>query len=398
MSATRNPKFISDNAEGLQITVAGSGVTSQTIYADVSGSSPLCTTSNSIETCVLNVPTLTASEQLTALEVDELPTGENSSGYGTGFPSGSNILGGIGASATVQLGASNAIGLQLGPVIASFYDCSPGLTPPTALPQTYSTNFGIDGSGVDNAGSGYNRASRIVVTAGVASTGSIVPFFYDPSGDCEFYDTTPAPIVDVNGSPTPITLTSNFSGLTLAPIVSNGTAPPASAYVQNASISSEAYFWYDCFISFVGVKASASLASPATIVLSNNLTALNPYLTPPSSYAGSWTYTVVPISVSPTTATVSQASGTAMVTGSDYGAYHGMGAASSYANEQYGDYNCNTSGGTTLATVGAGALNTTNWTQPFTITGSSNGTGTCTFYLYDKLAGTVTQAVTVTVN
>ena len=55
-----------------------------------------------------------------------------------------------------------------------------------------------------------------------------------------------------------------------------------------------------------------------------------------------------------------------------------------FSNEAFpGDYNCNTSGGTTLATVSAGSLNTTNWTQPFTITGANAGTGTCTFYLYD---------------
>jgi hypothetical protein len=63
-----------------------------------------------------------------------------------------------------------------------------------------------------------------------------------------------------------------------------------------------------------------------------------------------------------------------------------------------GDENCNTGGGTTLATVAPGSMNTTTWLQTFTITGASNGTGTCTFYLFDLNALTLTQAVTVTVN
>ena len=107
------------------------------------------------------------------------------------------------------------------------------------------------------------------------------------------------------------------------------------------------------------------------------------------------TYTVVPITVSPTTATMAVAGGTAIVTGTDSNASDPMDAESAYTA---GDENCNTGGGTTLATISPGSLNTTNWTQPFTITGASNGTGTCTFYIYDTDAGTVTLPITVTVN
>jgi len=389
--ASRRPKYLSTNAAGLQLTVSASGVASQTVYADVSGSSPLCTTSSSIETCVITVPTLAASEQFSALETDSLPNSE-SAGYGTGFPTGSNILGAINASETVQLGGANAIGLELGPVTGHFYDCSGNQAPPASLPQPYGTNFGIDQSTRND--DNYAIGSRIVVTGGVAVTGSMATEFCDPAGGYDDYDSTPAPFVDVNGSPTPITLTSNSSGLTLAPIVNNGTAPPTSAYAQTASIANDSYEWYDCVFE-IGVKTSASFTAPATIVVNNNLTAINPFTS--SNYASAMTYTVVPITVSPTTATVSASGGTATVTGSDNSATSGMQATSSYAAD--GDGYCMDSNSNILATVAQTAsINTTNWTQSFQITGNSNGTGTCTFYLQDVNAGTVTQVVTVTVN
>jgi hypothetical protein len=195
----------------------------------------------------------------------------------------------------------------------------------------------------------------------------------------------------------------------LVPIINNGTAPPTAAYAQSGSIPDDGYYWFDCEF-FVAVKTTSSLTAPATLTFNNALSAINPF-TNAGQTSATMTYTVVPISVSPTTATVAANGGTATVTGSDYQAAQWMDAESSYtansgpywASGSGGDESCNTSGGTTLATVAPisvipTSMNSTNWTQTFTITGSNNGTGTCTFYLYDLNALTVTQAVTVTVN
>src|SRR5580658_3412677 len=100
----RSPKYISYGAEGLQVTVSATGVASQSVYADLTGS--LCNTSGPVETCTINIPTIATSEQFTILETDSTPTGTNGS-YGTGFPSNTNILGAVNQAATVQLGASN---------------------------------------------------------------------------------------------------------------------------------------------------------------------------------------------------------------------------------------------------------------------------------------------------
>jgi hypothetical protein len=380
---------------GLQLTVSATGIASQTVYADISSSSPLCSTSNDIETCVIALPTLATNEQFVALETDSIPSSENPSGYGAGFGTNSNILGAISQSKTVQLGASNAIGLELGPVSGHFYDCSAGISAPASLPAVYSANFGIDSSVANDPTTG----SRIVVTTGVAATGLIAPLFCNPGPDDNYtdYDTTPAPFVDVNGSPTPITLTSNASSLTLVPIVNNGTAPPASAYAQTASIANDGFVWFDCSF-FVGVKTSVSFSGSATIVVNNNLTAINPFFSSPSSYASTMTYTVAAISVSPTAVTVSAdgTTTTANVTGTDFGAINGMDAESAYPNY---DYQCESSGGTVLAMIQSnGSINTTTWQQSFKVYGNNNGTGTCTFFVTDDQAETVTQPITVTIN
>jgi hypothetical protein len=177
-------------------------------------------------------------------------------------------------------------------------------------------------------------------------------------------------------------------------------------------MANDGYIWQSptpafFFIGFSASSSFSSTTSGTTVTVNNNLSALNPFFSTPTSYAQTMTYVVVPISASPTTATVAAASGTATVTGTDPGAYYGMDAESSYTanNGSYwftsggGDESCNTSGGTQLATVSPTAgINTTNWTQSFTITGANNGTGTCTFYLFDMDALTVTQPITVTVN
>ncbi len=233
------------------------------------------------------------------------------------------------------------------------------------------------------------------MTTNTTVTGSVVRQFQDED-NCEFdSDTTPAPFVDVNGSPTPITLTSNNSALTVAPVINNGTAPPASAYTSSASIPNDGYYREGCFF-VVGVNVASTLSSPQTLTLSNNLSAIPPFTA--TAYTATYTYTVVPISVTPTSISALTPSGTATVTGNDYGAFYGMVGSSSYSN--YDDGNCDTSGGVPLATVASSSgIGAPNWTQTFTVTGNGSGTTgqTCTFYLSDDEAGTITQAVTVTI-
>src|SRR5580658_2611415 len=97
----RSPKYISYGAEGLQVTVSATGVASQSVYADISHGSALCTPpTGNVSTCTLSVPTIAANEQISILEVDEEPTNPTN-GYGTGFPSGSNILGAVNQAETV---------------------------------------------------------------------------------------------------------------------------------------------------------------------------------------------------------------------------------------------------------------------------------------------------------
>ncbi len=297
--SSRKPKYISDDAYGLQVTIStGNGGPSQTIYADISQGSVLCTPpSGDVSSCTIAIPTLGANEQFTILETDNTPQNDTN-GYGTGFASGTNIMAAVQQSQTVVLGSQNNVAMSVNPVAAYVYDYSfPygffGAPQPAGQPVPYSTNFGIDPSGIND-----NDQARIVVTAGVAASGAIAPVFNPADGDCYDPDTNSAPFVDVNGSPEPITFSAaNAPAVSLVPIVNNGTPPPAAAYTSSASIPNDGYIWDDCFF-LVGVKVASNLSSPQPLPMSNNLTALNTFLSPPSSYANTYTYTVVPLSVS----------------------------------------------------------------------------------------------------
>jgi hypothetical protein len=403
-AARRAPKYLStNNPAGLQISVGAAGVTTQTVYVDISSGSPLCTPSTigeNMRACTLTIPTVAASEQISVLEADEAPANESGSGYGTGFSNGTEILAAVNQTQSVTVGGSNAFGLELGPVVGYFWDCTygatVGFTPPPSLPQLYSSNYGVDTSNASDPTVG----ARIVVTGGVAATGLMATEFGDFDRGWFDADSTPAPFVDVNGSPTPITVVSNNAALTVAPIFNNGTPPPVSAYVQSASIANDGYEWGDCEF-FIGVKASSSFTSPTTVTVNNNLSAINPFTS--SAQPLTMTYTVATISVSSQTATVSQ-SGTTFLTATDFGATNGTDGESSYtANSGPGngaqDELCKSSGGTTLAyAYSNGPINTTTWQQQIEIDGANNGTGTCTFYVTDYEALTITQPVTVTVN
>jgi hypothetical protein len=398
-TSRRNPQYVSTGTQGLQVTVQ-SGTSSQSVYADLSSASPLCTTSGNISTCTIAVPTLGAQETFTAFETDTTPSGEASSGYGTGFSSTTNILAAISQAKdlTSQLGGAITIGLNLGPVVAFFYDCTPFASVPTPLPQASSANFGIDVTGFNHNGNS-NASSRLVVTQGIAVNGALLPQFCDADGNWVDAAPSPAPFVDANASPVPITMAANSAAIGLAPIVNNGTPPPANAYVQSVSIADDSYYWFQT-IFVVGVNVSTSYPATATntIVVKNNLTALNPFtgqtVSSTSPANGLFTYYVAAIAAQPLTLNAAVSTSTSTVVGIDEGAFSGMAAESGY---NLHDSNCNTANGTTLATLApAGPINTTTWQQSFNIAAGATP-GTCTVYLFDIAARTVTQPITVTV-
>lgn len=397
VAGSRKPAYVSTSALGLQLTVQ-SGAATHTIYADISPTSPLCTMNGQIETCAISIPTLGATETFTAMETDRAPTGlAPSTGLGTGFPSGTNILASINQTQdlTAQLGGPVSVGLTLGPVVAFFYDCTPYGSAPAPAPSSTSQNFGVDQSGFNGAGSPTTNV-RLVVTQGVAVAGSIQPDFCDPADGFFDYSTTPAPFADVNGSPTPITLTSNVADVTLAPMINNGTAPPTNAFTTTASIPTDAYYANNLyFVVPVHVAATYPSGATNTIVVKNNLTATNPFTgaTVNSVFGGTLVYTVVAIAATPTSLSVFT-SATQSITGIDQGAASGMGAESSFTAH---DGACLSSTGATLATVAsAGSISTSNWQQPFTITAGAVP-GSCTFSLYDITAETMTQPIQLTI-
>lgn len=403
---SRRPKYISDEAYGLQVTIStGNGGPSQTVYADISQGSVLCTPpSGDVSSCTIAIPTLGTNEQFTILETDNTPQNDTN-GYGTGFATNTNIMGAVQQTQTIQLGTQNNVAMSINPVAAYVFDCSfpyeyYGVPHPFGQPVPYSTNFGVDPSGVNE-----NGQARIVVTAGVAAAGAVVPVFNPADGDCYDPDTNSAPFVDVNASPEPITFTGG-SGVSLVPIINNGTPPPAAAYTSSGSIPNDGYIWDDCFF-LVGVKVASSVSSPQPLPVSNNLTALNPFLSPPSSYASTYTYTVVPLSVSSYSVSVN-ANNSTTITASDYGAEEsGTDAESAWGANVFTIYytgtldpdeSCNNSSGTELANVySTGSLSTTTGQQTIEIDAGST-TGTCTFYVLDVYSGVVTQPITVTIN
>jgi hypothetical protein len=298
---------------------------------------------------------------------------------------------------TSQLGGAITIGLNLGPVVAFFYDCTPGNSVPTPLPQPSSANFGIDRSGLNNTGNS-NTSSRLVVTQGTAVNGALLPQFCDAATGYQDTAPSPAPFADVNASPVPITLAANSPAIGLAPIVNNGTPPPANAYAQSVSIPDDSYYWFQYYF-VVGVNVAASYPATAsnTIVVKNNLTAMNPFtgqtVNATSPTNGVLTYYVTAIAASPLTLPVA-VNNTSPVVGTDEGAASGMAAESGY---NLGDSACKTTGGTTLATViSAAPISTSTWQQTFNVVAGA-ATGTCTVYLYDTRAQTMTQPITVTV-
>jgi hypothetical protein len=385
LSLSKHRMYVSTAANGLQVAVTAG--TTQTIYADLSSSSVLCTSNGPIRTCELTIPTVGASESIVATEVDEKPTGESSAGYGTGFPSNSVILAVGTTTATPTLGGVTNLTLGLGPVAGGqFYDCATYWYGPTA-------NFNIDQS--NDTGT-----SRIVVTAGFAQSVVLAPEFCDASGAFLDYDATPLPFVDVNGSPTPITLAASTSSITLQPVPS--TPPGLPAFAQTASIPNSGYEWDYCVFMVnanisSGLSAPAPGATPPTIVVANNLTA-GATIGVSGPYTQTYTYNVAPVAASTPSGPPLSAStnSTQTLTGSDWGATTtGMDAESGFEGADETCYDSVTPTQVDATVVPSGTFNTTTYQQGFTIT--AEAAGTCTFYLDDVNTGVVTKPITITV-
>jgi hypothetical protein len=397
----RTPKYIdSASTEGLQIIVTG-GSSTQGVYVDVSGNSPvtLCTTTNDVETCTLTVPVLAASETLTVTAVDNTPTDEgtngNPPGYGSGF-SGAQVLSVGTTTATLVAGQTTAIPLVLGPVMAQLYDCGYHIIANAS--GDYEQADLAPGTGLE---AGNTPANRILFTQGTAGS-----LYQSPTTNDYDYDTptwsSPAPaFVDVNATPEPVTATSSLQHVGLYAVPPPGgtlngwpTPGPSYTYTPTASFPDFSWSFQYGYSAVMAISYDGSASAGGMIVVSNDLSATTSLITTP--YTSTMTYYVAFVGASPTALTLETSAlasdHTGTVTGSDFeAAYEGMEAGSTTGSA---DGNCD-SGGTTLATIVAGTMNTTTWTQPFTVTATTPGT--CTFYLSDTYTGRPSQQVTVTI-
>jgi hypothetical protein len=425
-SAKRSPAYFSySSVQGLQLTVT-SGSASKTLYVDISTSAVSCGTdpTTQIETCSIVVPTLGPTETISALEVDRQPSNETqSTGLGTAFPSNSYLLA-ISSPTTVTLtpGMVSDVPISLNPVAGQLYD--DGVSTPF-----FSSNLAVDDVPYEH---GLSAGPRLVVTPNVASSTGANPGPSDmdgyniPSGPCLVsggaYTCSGQPLVDVNASPVPTIATVNSSAFTLyfAPIDeidNNGASPlplPApSTLTQTASIADTSLLWDSG--AYLDINYSgAAIAAGTTITMANQLTATPPVFTgapsgshspQPATYAASLTYTVVPLTVSPTSSQASPIylndypsySTTATVTGSDLGSYSGLAASavpansSVYPSQTSGCYDSN---GDEVLTISPGAYNPMTGTQTFTVGEGPTG-GNCSFVLYDLDSGVVTNTIYV---
>ena len=399
--SSKRRDYISTCAKGLQVAVSttGANATTRTIYADLSTNSPLCTpgTVGTVETCALSVPTLATSETIVATEVDQTPTSE-SGGYGTGFPTGSNVLAASSMPVTTIPGAVTNLALGLDPVAAYFAVCG-------HLTSGETHNFEEDTLPAPSPPA-TPLPARIVFTSGVGTTSPVPQIgveFTDADHGYVDTDLTPVPFADVNGSPTPISVVSSSSSVTVAPIPNPSiTALPAPSYSMTASIPDDSYEWgggdpAGAFV--IGVKLLAGLTTPQTITISNNLKATSPFKGTGigRTYSNDLVINIVPISVSSTTATVGVTEDTtASVTGSDDLAYNGMGAESVWSADDGKCFDATTSTQEDASVTSSGSISTSTWLQTFTITPMNPGS--CTFYLYDLDTQVITAPVTVTVN
>lgn len=399
----RAPQYVSRSAAGLQIAVNAPGLPGVTKYFDISSSSVLCTTSGGFETCTLTIPTIAPTESITVTEVDQAPTNTGSNGYGTGFANGTNILA-VGTGTSTSRGGT-VLTLSLNPVMAQLADANDfnECTFVTLTPS--STN----NAAYDVEGTYPNNQDRIVVTGGVAQTLADFFCFFDADLSGNYAGNTPQPLVDVNGSASPVTFTSNSQHVLIGIYDAAATSPPVPAGQTVSMTDTSRLFDGNCIA--YDLKLDGNQTQPATLTVSNNLSAINPFTS--AAYAFAQVVTIVPLSITATPAPLSQSAGTpTTVTASDYEGTGGLTPFASVGAHGTGSNagQCLDSGATVRATIAqSGGIDPTTWLQTFTITPAATPTVTtpvtCTFVLGDVNTGNVdlpgyavTPTITVTVN
>jgi hypothetical protein len=397
----RTPKYIDSNdTEGLQI-IATAGSSTQGVYVDVSGSSPVsvCTTTDGVETCTIAVPVLAASETLTVAAVDVKPTSEgtngNPPGYGSGF-TGAQVLSAGTTTATLVAGQTTPVSLVLGPVMANVFDCGYEIVANASI--DYASEDDAVGTGLQ---AGNYPADRIVFTQGTAGSLYQAPSTTDYGEDAPVWSSPAPAFVDVNGAPEALTVTSSLQhvGLYAVPgTPSNDFPTPGPSYTYTPTVSFPDYSWawlFEGYSNVMAISYDGSASAGGVIVATNNLSATTSLVATP--YTTTMTYNVAFVGASPTALTLQTSvlatNHTGTVTGTDFEAAHEGIEAGSLAGSGNGD--CKSSGAVTLATIVAGTMNTTTWTQTFTVTATT--VGTCTFYLSDTITGRPSQQVTVTI-
>jgi hypothetical protein len=377
VAAKRTPKFVSGSTLGMQISVT-SGTTTNTVYADTSASGGNCTTADpntGAQTCSVIVPTAGATETIAVTTVDQAPTSDTN-GYGTGFPGNANVLGVGSSNVNATIGGITNASVTVMLVVTDYYEA--GASGNSAALYTDGGYF------YPNIN---NPVTRFVVQAGTANSWNVISSEQDADNNYPASYPTTSTLIDVNGSPAPISLTSSSTGLTLSTYAGSNTGNPPSTPSGTITIPDTSYFGaYSSLV--IGVNYDGMAAPGSTITYSNGLTALNPYSG--VSQAVTAQYVLAPITVtSGTTATVTQ-NQTTTVTVSDWGATNGL-----YPKDNLGvvatsgSANCYNTNALpngihdVVATITPGALPTgPPWTQSFTVTGA-NTSGPCTFSLVD---------------
>jgi hypothetical protein len=237
-AARRSPRYLSYDTEGIQVTVSGNGAT-QSVYADASTSSPLCSGAQTTsETCTIAVPVLAATETLTVDDVTVTPSGENpTTGYGTGFTAGFVDAAGT-TSASLTAGQTTQIALQLGGVSDWLYDCGSD----AKSNAMYVDDSSEGGGSTGNA----NQPGRALFTQGTAGWIILDPEAADESEQTIVFASPSPAFVDVNASPVPITVTSSNQHVTLLTMSATQTTypdptPPPTGFGATALVPNQSY-------------------------------------------------------------------------------------------------------------------------------------------------------------
>jgi len=376
VAAKRTPKFVSGSTLGMQISVT-SGTTTNTVYADTSASGGNCTTDTNtgVETCSVIVPTVGTTETIAVTTVDQTPIGDTN-GYGTGFPANANVLGIGSSNLTATLGGITNASVTVMLVVTDYAEY--GAVESSAAIYADGDYFYPNAS---------NPVTRFVVQAGTANRWYLLSAEADADDNAPASFPTTSTLIDVNGSPAPLSFTSNSTDLTLSTYAGSNVSNPPSTPSDTITIPDTSYFGDDGFL-YIGVNDDGLAAPGSTITYSNGLTAINPYSG--VSQAVTAQYVLAPITVtSGTTATVTQ-NQTTTVTVSDWGATSGLYPVDNLGVvATSGSANCYNTNALpngihdVVATITPGALPTgPPWTQSFTVTGA-NTSGPCTFSLVD---------------